>query len=104
MNQINHMLVIKFKLKGGILIEHEMEPPEAAKWINAHSLEDRIQVFRDINLNYEKIDQLKKVFVKINDDMTDAELSQTEMFILLTTFESLSNKIKKRIKKLNKSE
>lgn len=97
------MLVIKFKLKGGILIEHEMEPEEVAKWINAHSLENRMQVFRDIDLNYKPGDQLKKIFKKISDDLVEGELTQSEMFILLTTFESLSNKIKKRIKKLNKS-
>ena len=98
------MFVYKTELKGGVFIEQEMYPIEVAKWINTHSLEDRMQVFRDINLNYEKIDQLKKVCVKINDDMTDAELSQTEMFILMTTYEAYLTKLKKRIKKLNKSE
>lgn len=92
-------MLLKFKLKGGVLVETEIMPKEIAKWINAHPLEDRIQVFRDINLNYESKDQLKKIFKKISDDLIDADLTESEMFIVLITLDALAEKMKKRIKK-----
>ncbi len=92
------MLVFKQELKGGILIETKIIPIEAAKWINAHSIEDRIIVFTNIDLGFCKKEQLKKIVAKTASELINEDLTKSEMFTLATTFRQYASQIENKLK------
>ena len=100
MNQLNIMLVIKFKLEGGILIERSINTDKIGEWINSHQIEERLQLFNSISVEPENKEEAKKVLMSVATNLLSEDLSESELFILLTAFDSLTKKIKKKLNKL----
>ena len=95
------MLVIKFELEGGILIERSINTDKIGQWINNHPIEERLALFNSISVEPGNKEESKKVLTSVANNLLNEDLTESELFILLTTFESLSKKVKKKIKKLN---
>lgn len=78
--------------------DYEINPIEVAKWINAHEPEERIQVFANIDLGYDKKEQLKKISAKTTNELINSELHKSELLTLRSTFQKYITRIEKKLK------
>ena len=96
------MLVLKNKIPGLEAIKITVNTENVVLWINGHDIEERLEIFRKINIKPEKKEEAKKILVNICDELLNSELTNNELYILMTTFDSYARKVRQKIKKNQK--
>lgn len=91
------LLVIRFELEPGVFEEITIKADKIAKWINTHSIENRLIVFNAIDLDPKNKKEALKVLGNISDELLKSDLQEKELFTLMSTFDYYAKKVREKI-------